>query len=279
MKPTTRPSAIFAGATVTRDQDLSPRERHERHVEQRRRHHEERLGLLEEPRRSPEELRTIAEAAASYFTDADTDTLLRWVATEFGYRTAVACSMADAVLPHVVSRQLPWVDTLFLQTGYHFAETNGTRDVVESSLEVTIIDVLPRASVAEQDAEHGPRLYERDPALCCQLRKVEPLHAILADYEVWITGVRRDESPLRATTPLVTWDEKNQLVKVNPLAAWSWDELLAWSAEHSLPTNPLLNDGYPSIGCAPCTRRVEPGDDPRAGRWAGSSKTECGLHT
>lgn len=254
------------------------RERQIAHDRARDAHHARRPELIA-PRRYNDELRRIADEAAVRLAEASTDEVLDWVADEFGYRTAVACSMADAVLPHVVARHIPWVDTLYLQTGYHFAETNGTRDAVESSMELTIVDVLPQQSVAEQDAEHGPRLYERDPALCCQLRKVDPLHRTLAGYEVWITGVRRDEGPTRANTPLVTWDEKNGLVKVNPLAAWTFDELLGYADEHQVIVNPLVHDGYPSIGCAPCTRRVAPGEDPRAGRWAGLDKTECGLHT
>jgi phosphoadenosine phosphosulfate reductase len=145
-------------------------------------------------------------------------------------------------------------------------------------MQLTVVDVTPKRTVAEQDAEFGKDLFSRDPGLCCQMRKVEPLAETLADYEVWVTGVRREDSWLRAGTPLVEWDEKNSMVKVNPLAAWTFDELLAYAAEHDVVINPLLNDGYPSIGCEPCTRRVEPGEDPRAGRWAGLDKSECGLH-
>ncbi|MEH3067962.1 MAG: phosphoadenylyl-sulfate reductase [Aeromicrobium erythreum] len=254
------------------------RDRQLAHDAAREEHHRTRDAVLG-PRRDADTLRAVAEEAAVRLADASTDEVLAWVAEEFGYRTAVACSMADAVLPHVVARHLPWVDTLFLETGYHFAETIGTRDAVESSMELTIVDVMPRQTVAEQDAQHGKDLFARDPGLCCHLRKVEPLTRTLAGYEVWITGVRRDEGPTRADTPLVTWDEKNGLVKVNPLAAWSFDELLAYAEEHDVVVNPLVKDGYPSIGCAPCTRRVAPGEDPRAGRWAGLDKTECGLHT
>jgi len=231
------------------------------------------------PRRPVEELRRIAEQAEARFAETDTATVLAWVAEEFGHHTAVACSMADAVLPAVVAEHLPWVDTLFLDTGYHFSETLGTRDAVESAMRLTIIDVVPRRTVAEQDAEFGERLYERDPARCCAMRKVEPLTRTLGEYEVWITGVRREDSPLRADTPFVSWDEKNGLVKVNPLADWTFDDLLSYAAEHDVIVNPLVADGYPSIGCAPCTRRVAPGEDPRAGRWAGFAKSECGLHT
>lgn len=254
------------------------RERQIAHDQQRATHLAEREALLA-PRRSNDELQAIAEAAETRFADSDTAEVLAWVSKEFGYRTAVACSMADAVLPDVVAQHLLWVDTLFLETGYHFAETLGTRDAVESSMQLSIVDVKPGRSVAEQDAEFGERLYERDPALCCQMRKVEPLHQTLQGYEVWITGVRREEAPTRADTPFVTWDEKNGLVKVNPLAAWTFDELLTYAADNDVIVNPLVADGYPSIGCATCTRRVEPGEDPRAGRWAGLDKTECGLHT
>ncbi|MGA8987538.1 phosphoadenylyl-sulfate reductase [Aeromicrobium sp.] len=231
------------------------------------------------PRRSVEELHAVATAAEKRFARSDTDEVLAWVAEEFGDRTAVACSMADAVLPHVVAAHLPWVDTLFLDTGYHFAETLGTRDAVEASMRLTIVDVKPPLSVIEQDTEHGAKLYQRDPGLCCDLRKVQPLHDSLQGYEAWITGVRRDEGPTRASTPFVSWDDKNRLVKINPLAAWTFDELLAYAEEHDVIVNPLVSDGYPSIGCSPCTRRVAPGEDPRAGRWAGLDKTECGLHS
>jgi phosphoadenosine phosphosulfate reductase len=253
------------------------RERQLMHDAERDAHAAERERLLH-PIRSAEELKAIAEEAAAKFADADADEVLAWVAQEFGYRTAVACSMADAVLPHVVQKHLPWVDTLFLETGYHFPETEGTRDAVKSTMQLTIVDVMPKLSVEEQDAKYGKDLFARDPALCCQMRKVEPLAEQLANYEVWITGVRREDSFLRAGTPLVEWDEKNGLVKVNPLAAWTFDELLDYATENDVIINPLLNDGYPSIGCAPCTRRVAPGEDPRSGRWAGLDKTECGLH-
>lgn len=257
------------------------RERQLAHDAARTAHQAERDSLLA-PKRSLEELERIAhEAEARFGNDPSvgTDDVLAWVSQEFGYRTAVACSMADAVLPDVVARHVPWVDTLFLDTGYHFPETIGTRDAVESSMELTIVDVLPQQTVAEQDATHGKDLFARDPAQCCALRKVEPLTRTLAGYEVWITGVRRDEGPTRANTPWVTWDAKNGLVKVNPLADWTFDEVLAYAEEHDVIVNPLVSDGYPSIGCLPCTRRVAEGEDPRAGRWAGFNKTECGLHT
>lgn len=254
------------------------RDRQVEHDDQRTAHLEQRDHLLA-PRRTDDELRALADEAADRLADSTTTAeVLAWVADEFGYRTAVACSMADAVLPHVVAKHLPWVDTLFLETGYHFAETLGTRDAVESSMQLSIVDVSPRRSVAEQDAEFGERLYERDPALCCAMRKVDPLHETLQGYEVWITGVRHDEGPTRADTPFITWDDKNGLIKVNPLIKWTFDEVLDYAADNEVIVNPLVDDGYPSIGCATCTRRVAPGEDPRAGRWAGQDKTECGMH-
>ncbi|MGB4270906.1 MAG: phosphoadenylyl-sulfate reductase, partial [Propionicimonas sp.] len=192
---------------------------------------------------------------------------------------AVACSMAgDTVLPHLVARHAPGVDVLFLETGYHFPETLGTRDALASAIDARIIDVLPERTVAEQDAEHGPRLHDRNPTLCCQLRKVDPINAELAGYEAWVTGIRREDNALRAQAGVVEWDAVHAMVKVNPLAAWTFDDLLDYAGAHQVPINLLLSEGYPSIGCAPCTRRVEPGEDPRAGRWAGLAKTECGLH-
>jgi len=235
--------------------------------------------------RSREELRALAEAGNAELgslTDheASAAEVVACVARNFSTdAAAVACSMADAVLPAVVAEHIDWVDTLFLDTGYHFSETLGTRDAVEASMRLTIVDVLPQQTVAEQDAEHGAELHRREPALCCQLRKVEPLTRTLAGYEAWITGVRRDEGPTRADTPWVTWDTKNGLVKINALASWTFDDVLDYARDHDIIVNPLVNDGYPSIGCAPCTRRVAPGEDPRAGRWAGFDKTECGLHT
>jgi phosphoadenosine phosphosulfate reductase len=223
-------------------------------------------------------LRGLARWAADALADASADAVLAWAAAEFGPRLAVTSSMADGVLPHLVSQHLPGVDVLFLDTGYHFAETIGTRDRVAWELDVRVVNVTASRSVEDQDAFLGPRLHDRDPATCCRLRKVEPLARALAAYEAWVTGVRRDETTHRAATPLISWDERNQVVKIAPLAAWSEDDVLDYAERHQVPANPLLAEGYPSIGCAPCTRPVAPGHDPRSGRWAGFAKTECGLH-
>ncbi len=235
-------------------------------------------------RRPNADLQTILEAGqreltSSNGTEASAAEVSRWAAEQFNDLLAVACSMADTVLPHVVAQHAPWVDVLFLETGYHFAETIGTRDAAEVSLPITIVNVLPQLTVPEQDEQYGENLFARDPALCCQMRKVDPLTRTLPAYEAWVTGVRREEGPSRANTPLLTWDASFGLVKINPLAAWSFDELLEYSNTFNLPVNPLLAQGYPSIGCAPCTAKPVPGEDPRSGRWAGLNKTECGLHS
>jgi phosphoadenosine phosphosulfate reductase len=231
------------------------------------------------PRRSADQLRAVVRQAAPRLAAATAAQVAGWAAQEFGGSLAVACSMADAVLPHLVSRAAPGVDVLFLETGYHFSETVRTRRGVERLLPVHVVDVLPALSVAEQDERYGAELFARDPAACCRMRKMEPLAARLAGYEAWVTGVRRDEAPSRAETPLVTWDDAHGLVKINPLASWTFQDLLAYAAEHSVALNPLLDQGYPSIGCEPCTHRVAPGHDPRSGRWAGLAKTECGIHS
>ena len=138
--------------------------------------------------------------------------------------------------------------------------------------------MTPVQTVAEQDAEYGEKLYERNPTLCCQLRKVEPINRELAGYEAWVTGIRREDNANRAHAGGVEWDETHQMVKVNPLAAWSFDDVLEYASIHQVPINLLLTAGYPSIGCEPCTQPVAEGEDPRSGRWAGIAKTECGLH-
>ena len=230
-------------------------------------------------RRSVAELKALVAQAQADSADWTADDVAAWTAAHFAGRVAVACSMAgDTVVPHLIARHLPGVDVLFLQTGYHFAETIETRDSLARNAPVTIVDVLPKQTVASQDAQYGAKLHDREPTLCCQLRKVDPINETLAGYEAWVTGVRREDNALRANTALVEWDEGHQMVKINPIAAWSFDELLDYATTHSVPTNPLLTQGYPSIGCAPCTRPVAPGEDPRAGRWAGLAKTECGLH-
>lgn len=228
--------------------------------------------------RTSDELKALAERAGRELEDASALGILQWAVDTFGKGFCVTSSMEDAVVAHLASRVLKGVDVVFLDTGYHFPETIGTRDAVEAVMDVNVITLTPRQTVAEQDAEYGPRLHDSDPDLCCGLRKVQPLAEGLKDYQAWATGLRRDESPTRANTPVVGWDEKRRKVKISPIARWTQDDVDAYVAEHGVLTNPLLMDGYASVGCAPCTRRVPAGEDARAGRWAGRAKTECGLH-
>ncbi|MFI7120630.1 phosphoadenylyl-sulfate reductase [Amycolatopsis sp. NPDC049868] len=223
--------------------------------------------------------KTLAERASKELAEATATEALRWTAETFGDDFIVASNMQDAVLIDLATQVKPDVDVLFLQTGYHFPETIGTRDAVQAVYPgVRIVNAEAEQSVAEQDAEYGPKLHERDPNQCCHLRKVVPLRDTLAKYSAWVTGVRRVDAPTRANTPIVTWDDRNGLVKINPIAPWSDDEFRNYIDEHGILENPLVSIGYLSIGCAPCTAKVAPGQDPRSGRWAGQGKTECGLH-
>ena len=229
--------------------------------------------------RFPGDLEQLARIAGRELEDASAPEIVRWAAGAFGERIAVTSSMADAVVAHLVSTVQPGVDVLFLNTGYHFAETLGTRDAVAATYDVNVRDLGPALSIAQQDVAFGKDLWARDPDRCCALRKVAPLTNALRDYDAWITGIRRDETAARADTPVVSWDAGRGKVKICPIARWTAADVDAYVAAHDILLNPLLLDGYDSIGCRPCTRRVEVGEDSRAGRWAGSSKTECGLHT
>jgi phosphoadenosine phosphosulfate reductase len=219
-----------------------------------------------------------ASAVAAELDDAPAEEIARWALETFGDGLCVASSMQDAVLVHLVARIRADVPVVFLDTGYHFGETIGTRDAVEAAYPIKLLNVTPAQSVAEQDAQYGPRLHDRDPDLCCALRKVQPLGRALEPFAAWMTGLRRVDSATRAGVPVVEWDAKRSMVKVNPLAAWTDADVNRYVEEHGVLVNPLLQLGYPSIGCAPCTRAVAPGEDARAGRWAGLGKTECGLH-
>lgn len=224
------------------------------------------------------DLRGLAQRGAAELEGADAATLLAWTDEHFGGNYVVASNMQDAVLVDLASRVRPGVDVLFLDTGYHFAETIGTRDAVEAVYDITVVNVTAEHSVAEQDELLGKDLFARDPNECCRLRKVTPLRKALQGYSAWVTGIRRVESPTRADAPLISFDEAFGLVKINPLATWTDEDMQAYIDTNGVLVNPLVDEGYPSIGCAPCTAKPVDGADPRSGRWQGSAKTECGLH-
>ncbi len=225
------------------------------------------------------DLQALAErGAAELGEDASAEELLRWTDEHFGSSYVVASNMQDAVLVDLAAKVRPGVDVLFLDTGYHFVETIGTRDAVEAVYEVNVVDVRPELTVAEQDARHGKNLFESQANECCRMRKVEPLSRALNGYSAWVTGIRRVEAPTRANAPFISWDRAFGLVKINPLAGWSDEDMQDYIDSNGILVNPLVFEGYPSIGCAPCTAKPAEGADPRSGRWADQTKTECGLH-
>jgi phosphoadenosine phosphosulfate reductase len=228
--------------------------------------------------RSLDETRELAVEAARRLEGRRAEDIVAWAAGEFGERFCVTSSFADAVLVHVVSKVVPGVEVVFLDTGLHFPETLRVRDQVAATMPVRVRSIRPRLTVGQQDGLHGPRLFSRDPDQCCALRKVEPLERALSDYDAWAAGLRRDESPARANTPVVTFEANRGKVKVNPLAAWTQADVDAYISRYDVPVNPLVKNGYGSVGCWPCTRRTKAGEDPRAGRWPMFDKTECGLH-
>jgi phosphoadenosine phosphosulfate reductase len=230
--------------------------------------------LLHELYDASDGLPHLAAHAGAALEGAPAFEILRWAADRFGQRFVIASSMGDAVLAHLASRVAPGIRVLFLDTGYHFAETLGTADAVATTLPVDLVRVRPHLTVAEQDAAFGTDLFARDPDLCCAMRKVAPLKKALAPYVAWGSGIRRDESGTRAGTRVVDWDDAHQMVKVSPLAAWTQDDVDRYVADNHVVVNPLAQEGYGSIGCAPCTQRGQGRD----GRWLGLPKVECGLH-
>lgn len=230
------------------------------------------------PTRTAAELEELARIAGPDLELAPAELIIEWAVEQFGDRFCVTSSMSDAVLADLAGKVAPGIDVVFLDSGYHFAETIGTRDAVAATLPVNVVTVRPERSVAEQDATEGSDLFASDPDRCCFLRKVEPLRDALAGYDAWATGLRRDETHNRVIAPVVGWDAGKGKVKVSPLARWSAADIDRYIEDNDVLVNPLRYDGYPSIGCWPCTARVVPGEDDRSGRWSGSTKNECGIH-
>ena len=219
-------------------------------------------------------------AASAALEGSSPEAALRWAAQRFpgrvGFATAFGpegCVLLDAI----AQDKLP-IDVFTLDTGLLFPETVELWHELERRYAVRIRGVQPTLTLAEQEVQQGPALWERAPDLCCNLRKVQPLRTEIVQFDAWITAIRRDQSPERAGARVVERDPKFGLVKVNPLAAWTSAQVWERVRERHIPTNPLHERGYPSIGCAPCTTPVAPGEDPRAGRWRTFAKTECGLH-
>ena len=209
------------------------------------------------------------EARAAEFETAPAGAVIAWAHERFDGQVSLACSFQDCVVVDLAVRVDPAIEVLFLDTGFHFPETLEYVEQVRARYDLRLRVLRPGP-----EAARWPCGSDR----CCEMRKVVPLDAGLAGRRAWLTGLKRVDAATRAAAPIVSWDDRRGLVKVNPLATWTDDDVANYAADHGLPVHPLASRGYLSIGCAPTTRPVAPGDDPRAGRWSGSSKTECGLH-
>ena len=225
---------------------------------------------------SPEQ---IAQAAA-LLKDASPQDILRWAVQRFfpGLTMATAFGAEGCCLIHMLAEIEPRVRIFNLETGYQFAETLELRERIKKRYGIEVEYVRPELTVAEYEAEHGGPLYTIRPDQCCHDRKILPLRRAVEGYRAWISAIRADQTEHRAAAGVVQWDAKFDLVKVNPLLSWTKKDVWSFVMKHAVPYNPLHDQGYPSIGCWPCTRAVAPGEEERAGRWAGRVKKECGLH-
>ena len=221
----------------------------------------------------------IAAQTAVDLADADAEDILRWAVATFGDRICVTSSMTDAVIVHMASAIRPGIDVVFLDTGYHFAETIGTRDAVAAVYPVNLINVDTVADGGRAGCRtRSPDCTGATPTCAATCARSSRWNAPCSRYDAWITGLRRDETIERRDAGPVEWDGRREMVKVNPIVSWQQKQVDDYIAENGILVNPLVYDGYPSIGCSTCTRRVAPGEDPRSGRWAGTGKTECGIH-
>ncbi|MDN8624095.1 MULTISPECIES: phosphoadenylyl-sulfate reductase [Corynebacterium] len=222
------------------------------------------------------EMLNLALDYSAELENATAEEIMQW-ANDHIPRLAVTLSMQDTVLADLAEKYAPAADLVFLDTGYHFPETLDVADAVEKRYSNQLIRVVPHLTRHEQDQRYGKDLYATDPTLCCHMRKVVPLQETLADYPAWVTGLKRVDAPSRAHTPVLEIDKAGRL-KINPIISWTDGDVEKYIVEHELIRHPLTTQGYPSIGCATCTARVQAGEDPRSGRWQGKEKTECGLH-
>src|SRR6266545_2985189 len=220
------------------------------------------------------------QAISAEFETKPPEVVLRWALAEFGPDVALATGFGaeGCVLIDMVARITKNARIFYLDTDLLFPETYALRDQLEARYGIRLERQATRLSLSAQEAQYGERLWERQPDLCCQLRKVNPLAEVLVGLRAWITAIRRDQTFARAQAGIVERDAKFNLIKINPLATWSSIDVWRYIAQHDVPHNLLHKHGYHSIGCAPCTTPVANGEDPRAGRWRSSCKTECGLH-
>jgi phosphoadenosine phosphosulfate reductase len=229
---------------------------------------------------SPVAADTDAAAVSARLESASADEILAWATTTYAPDAVLTCSFQHegVVLAHMLRDVAPETPIVFINTGYHFPETLAYRDLLVERYGFHVVEVGPSMPRPEFIAQYGDDLYRRDPDRCCEINKVEPLRRAIAGVRAWINGRRRDQAQTRRTLPIVE-ELPSGLVKVNPLARWTSKDTYYYMKEHELPLHPLFEQGYTSIGCAPCTRPVLAGEDERAGRWADRDKVECGIHT
>jgi len=213
--------------------------------------------------------------------DAPPMEILKWAVETYGEELALSASFGGPegmALLDMLSRITDEVTVLTIDTGFLFRETIKFREKVMRRYKLPLVVLRPELSVEEQVERYGEQLRTCTPDLCCQIRKIQPLKRALKRYDAWMTGIRREQTPQRANTPVVSWDSRFGAAKIAPFAFMKEEWVHEYVAEHDVPVNPLLNQGYRSIGCEPCTRPVAPDEDHRAGRWSNLEKTECGLH-
>lgn len=229
---------------------------------------------------SPDELESLRQQSLK-LENATAEEILAWAVEEYHPKLTVATAFGPegCLILSMLAKIEPKVYVFNLDTGYQFQETLDLRDRIVQRYGIEVELQRPELSVEEFEAAHGGPLYETDPDRCCLHRKVAVLRRVLKDFHAWTSGIRRDQSPFRAHAPVVCWDKKFGLVKISPLVNWTKKDVWNRIAQEGIPYNPLHDRGYPSVGCRPCTRTVVFGEDERAGRWSGTAKTECGLHT
>lgn len=220
------------------------------------------------------------DALNQRFESASPQDILRWGVDQFGERLALVTSLQPTgiVTLHMLQEIAPTLPTLILDTGVLFPETYILMDEIETAFHKKLTRVRPGLSLEQQAALYGDALWSTNPDQCCDLRKTQPLGEALKPFDAWITGLRRDQASTRRQTPIISWDNKNNKVKFAPFATWTEEMVWTWIQAYELPYNRLHDQNYPSIGCLPCTRAVQPGEDIRSGRWSGTSKVECGIH-
>jgi phosphoadenosine phosphosulfate reductase len=224
---------------------------------------------------------TAIEEVARNLEDAPAVEIIKWGLEAYPSRIVLACSFggpSGIVILDLTMGMDSSTPVYYLDTGLLFPETHALIDRITTRYGIDPIPVSPALTIEQQNEQFGEALWKRDPDACCDLRKVQPQHVFLSQYDAWISGIRRDQTHTRRLAPVVQWDERFGLVKINPLAKWTEAEVWNYIRKHGLPYNGLHDRGFPSIGCVPCTRALDLNDDLRSGRWPGFTKTECGLH-